>query len=477
MKKFRSFTALLLAALLLLSFTGCSPDYLDAYIYFELENRPSTLDPQLVSTREEQVIVRSIFDTLMRYDENGILTQSAAASFEKNGLTYTFKIREDATWKEGEPLTAYDFEFAFKRALDPETAAPAVSTLSAVESCRAVDAATFSVTLKYDDPDFLKTMASPIAMPCNEKFFNECKGMYGLTIETTPSCGSYYIRKWPTEDKFLIRLAKNLEFKGEFEARSMRVYFTADERSNAAMLLDGDTDLAFVPIDEVGSVGTEGITLSSLENTTYMLFLSPSLDSNIRSALHKSVKIAPNTFVGFTGCITARSIAPSSLGCDLPDFAALYPYDIATASSLYQTAVLENSELNLKGLTLKVYSDPAAVAAAKSIVAHWQQNLGAFMNIEEISSLESLRADYKSGSYTAIIMPVTADFSHTSAYLSNFVTESVTAEALQKELGDGALGTPLFCASSYTAARTLIENFQDTVWLGIPDVALAEKHE
>ena len=163
---FKKLVSLLLVIVMLLSLVGCGDSYMDAYIYFELEYIPSTLDPQLVSTREEYTIVRSIFDTLLRYNDEGTLRPSAASSFEKNGLTYKFTISEDASWKNGDKLTAYDFEYAFKRALDPETAAPAAATLSSVQSAVAENENTFVVTLSYDDPDFLNTLTLPVTMPC-----------------------------------------------------------------------------------------------------------------------------------------------------------------------------------------------------------------------------------------------------------------------------------------------------------------------
>lgn len=477
MKVFKRLVALFTAFLIILTVSGCSSDYMDAYIYFELENKPSTLDPQLVSTRDESVIVRSIFDTLLRYDDEGKIICSAAESYDKKGLTYSFKISEDAHWTNGDKLTAYDFEFGFKRALDPKTAAPAVATLDCVEAARAVSEDELLITLRYDDPDFFNTLTTPIAMPCNEKFFNSCKGKYGLELDSVLACGSYYIRKWPTEGNFLIRLAKNLEYKGYFEARSMRVYFTCDERENGEMLAENDTDLAFIGVDEVTKAEENGLVLSATEDTCYLLFLSPALNTDIRSALFKSVKFDKTIADRFTGASVAKAIAPACLKNDLEAFAAEYPYDIASATGLYSNAVLDDENLSLKGNILKCYGDPAALETAKSVVSHWQQNLGAFMNIEETSSLSSLRATYEADSYTAIIMPVRAEFYHTASYISQFKSNAADITSLQSELGDNALCYPLLCQSRYTAATEVITNFGSIISGHFPDVALAIKEE
>lgn len=477
MNFFKKICAILISAVILIFTSGCSADYKDAYIYFELENKPSTLDPQLVSTREENVIVRSIFDTLLRYDENGDVVASACSSYEKNGLTYTFKISPDAYWTSGEKLTAYDFEFGFKRALDPDTAAPAAATLGSVASANATDADTFVITLSFDDPDFLNTLTTSITMPCNEKFFNECKGRYGLELETTPACGSYYIRKWPTESKFLIRLAKNLEYKGYFEARNMRVYFTCDERENLEMLTEDDTDFAYVSCEEAEKAAESGLNTSALEDVSYMLFLSPSLSEDIRLAIMKSVKNEQSIYNTYYGSAVSSSIAPKALRASLSDFKTDFPYDIDHAAYLYSEAILNSEDSSLSGITVKCYSDPAALACAKALAAHWQQKLGAFVNLEEAASLSSLEAAYSSDNYSLMIMPLTASFRHSASYLSQFKTKSTDLQSAQNELGEASLCYPLFNQSSYVASASYIENFNKIIENGIPDIALAIKKE
>ncbi len=474
---FRKITTFILFAVLLVTLCGCGNDYLDAYIYFEMENRPSTLDPQLVATREESVIVRSIFDTLLRYNEDGELVASAAESYTKNGLTYTFNIKEDAYWNDGTKLSAHDFEFAFKRALSPETKAPSAAALSAVTSAKAVDSKTFTVTLSQDDPDFLNTLTLPVTMPCNEAFFLSCEGKYGLDIDSVPACGSYYIRKWNTEDKFLIRLAKNLEFTGDFEARNMRVYYTCDKRDNITMLSENDTDFAFVSPEQAESASESGIALSALEDTTYLLFISPNINETVRSALMKSIKVDPSLYENSFSSHAEDRLFPDFLNINSDAFTALYPYDIETASTLYKDAVLSENNLSLDGISVRCYNEPTAIETAKAVTAHWQQKLGAFVNLEPSSSLDSLKAAYENNDYSILIMPMTANIAHTSTYISKFKTNATTPTALQKELGDKSLCYPLFSQSSYIAGTESLSNFDKIIHSGVPDVALAVKKE
>lgn len=75
----------------------------------------------------------------MTFDENGNLVEGMAESYEvsEDGLTYTFKLRDDITWSNGDPVTAHDFEYAWKRALDPETAVNYASILYYIKGAEA----------------------------------------------------------------------------------------------------------------------------------------------------------------------------------------------------------------------------------------------------------------------------------------------------------------------------------------------------
>ena len=96
MKHFIKFTALLTAVILLLGTVGCKDSYQNAIIYYEVPERPFTLDAQTASTDSELSVVKNIYEGLLRKNSSGAVVCGAAESFEKNGLKYTFKLRETA---------------------------------------------------------------------------------------------------------------------------------------------------------------------------------------------------------------------------------------------------------------------------------------------------------------------------------------------------------------------------------------------
>ncbi|MGR3433913.1 MAG: peptide ABC transporter substrate-binding protein [Shimia sp.] len=85
-----------------------------------------TLDPQLIEETVGFHVARQLYEGLLTQDTDGSLLPGVAESWEaSNGnMTWTFNLRQDAKWSNGDPVTAQDFLYAWKRAMDPETASP-----------------------------------------------------------------------------------------------------------------------------------------------------------------------------------------------------------------------------------------------------------------------------------------------------------------------------------------------------------------
>ena len=86
----------------------------------------SSLDPQLVEDVDGSYIIRDLFEGLLNTDDQGNLVPGVAQRYESanNNRTWTFYLREDAQWSDGQPVTAGDFVYAWRRAVDPELASP-----------------------------------------------------------------------------------------------------------------------------------------------------------------------------------------------------------------------------------------------------------------------------------------------------------------------------------------------------------------
>lgn len=88
-------------------------------------SEPGSLDPALAQGTHESYILNHLFTGLLRYDKDGNLAPGMAADMpvvSEDGMTYTFTLKDGVKWSDGEPVTAKDFEYAWLRALNPETA-------------------------------------------------------------------------------------------------------------------------------------------------------------------------------------------------------------------------------------------------------------------------------------------------------------------------------------------------------------------
>lgn len=188
-------------------FTSCNSTIAgsDVQMIMPIDSDPLYLDPQICSSTAALNIINNCFEGLVDVDENGDIVTACAQSYSvsDDGLTYTFILRQDMQWKmttsaknlvatddESEEfdtrVTAYDFAFALERAVTPETVSPFVSTLFSIKNAEEIyngtkDISTLGITVISDyileielervDLDFLYTLTTSIAMPCNEAFF------------------------------------------------------------------------------------------------------------------------------------------------------------------------------------------------------------------------------------------------------------------------------------------------------------------
>lgn len=196
-KKFIILTSLILV--LAIIFTGCSSPSNEGkdpagnnqtaggkkILRSNNSSEPGSLDPALAQGTHESWILENVFEGLMTFDENGELVPGMAESYEisEDGLTYTFKIRDGVTWSNGDPVTAEDFEYTWKRALDPELAADYAHILYYIKGAqaynsgegsrddvavKALDEKTLEVTLEAPTAYFLELTAFYTYFPVNK---------------------------------------------------------------------------------------------------------------------------------------------------------------------------------------------------------------------------------------------------------------------------------------------------------------------
>ncbi len=492
MKPFFKVISLFLICIFLLTATACSSND-DAYIYFQLDEVPKTLDPQTAKTDIELLISQNLYEGLMRYNEKGELQHGVAKSYEKQGLTYTFTLRDNAKWKNGDKLTAHDFAFAFKRALSFDTQAPYASLLYCIKNGKeiasgdlvnldlgvtAVNDKTLKIELIYDEPDFLKILAHPISMPCNEEFFVSCKGKYGLDTDFTLSNGSYRLAKWGKEI-FGIRLYRNKEYTGDFYAKNAAVFISYNKDLTAAEALkQNDADIAFISSNEIDTLTQNGFKTAETQNTVWFLTLSPSLPEAIRKSFAMLAGGQVYASALTSGTTLANSVFPPSLNAGA-GASGMITYNLDSAKSLYLSAIKHLPDKKLpEDLKLYYYDSGFSKNMVTSIVGHWQHHLGAYINIEAVSSPQLLESQLKEQSYYMAIFPVSANSVSAGEYLTKFGVNYTNGDltAQQISLLSGYNRIPLAFESKTIAFSEDLSNVKMVNGLSI-DMSFIVKEE
>ncbi|MGY0010382.1 ABC transporter substrate-binding protein [Bacillus anthracis] len=169
-------------------------------------------------------ILGNTMEGLYRLDKDNKPIPAARESSTKSedGKKYTFKLRKDAKWSNGDPVTAKDFVYAWRRLLDKNTAAEYafiafyIKNAEAINKgekpltdlgAKAVDDYTLEVELEKPVPYFLNLMAFPSYYPLNEKFVKEKGDKFGLEADTTLYNGPFVMASWKHEQGW--RLKKN----------------------------------------------------------------------------------------------------------------------------------------------------------------------------------------------------------------------------------------------------------------------------
>ena len=213
MKKFLSLL-LVIAVLASCAITVAFADS-DAYLGVMLTTNVMSLDTNLATDGESFEVIANCIDGLTQMDADGAAIPAIAESYDvsDDGTVYTFHLR-DAKWANGADVTAYDFEFAWKRIAQEagEYAYLLDSSVGCVKNAdaiiyegadpdtlgvEAVDAKTFVVTLDVPVSFFPSLMYFPTFYPINEEFYTSLEeGTYGTSPETFLSNGAFVLESY-----------------------------------------------------------------------------------------------------------------------------------------------------------------------------------------------------------------------------------------------------------------------------------------
>ena len=459
-KKILSLFLALVATISLCACGGSSEDIL----ILPIESDPICLDPQVADSKEAKLMIANCFEGLVRLDKDYKIIPGVAESWEisKDGLTYTFKLRKDTHWKllnsfedvlpEGYKDTyrtqviADDFVYGISRALDPATQAGDAEKLFSIKNASAVnsgkqptsalgisaqDDSTLVITLEREDPDFLRILTLPVAMPCHEEFFKATHAKYCLDLKYTFCNGPFYLSRW-AEDNTL-SMYKNDEYKGNVKVNPDELYFyvNTEEASVVKKIRQRTYDCAFLSEAAKNELSdNDKLSNYSTENMIYGLCFNCSdsvlSDEDMRRALAmvtKTSELTANSDNAFT-----KGIVPDCVRYGENSYRE-------AAGNVSGIAYNEQQALTLwkKGLKkLDITTAEVVITCAEENAPLMQQTIQNWQRVfstsilakVEVKTAEQISTMIYNTSYQVLYHKITTDSSTVTDTLKKFTSDS-----------------------------------------------------
>jgi len=416
-----------------------------------------SLDPQQAVFGSAFEIIADFTDGLMQVNPDGTISPAIAESEEvsDDDLTRTYTIRPDAKWSNGEPVTANDFVFGLRRAVDPAVAYEyyyMVSDIAQIKNANAIIHGTLPVsdlgivaldehTVQYQlaipVPFFDSLLSFPSFYPMNEKFFESVGTSYGTSPETLLSNGAFIVTDYsPAAVRFSLRKNPMYYDADRIQLDGIDYQVLLDSQQALMSYQNGDLDMINLTGDQIDQVKDDPNFKSY--NAGYLWYLQPNnegveaLDNlNLRRAITFSIdrdSLVNNVIKD--GSLPSYSIVPSALAYDTNgnDFSSesnAYPsvigFNPQLAKEYYQKAL---EELGVTSISLDLLVDDASL----------QQNIGAVIQQTLQSTLPHFKVnlivepkkqrgqDTDNGNFDLVLKAWGADYADPTTYLGMFVT-------------------------------------------------------
>ncbi len=442
-----------------------------------IASEPETIDPGLISSVDGSTYVNHMFENLMKYaqtdeqaDESGNVNlteveegQAESYTVSDDGLVYTFKIRSDAKWSDGEPVKAQDWVYSWQRLVNPATASEYGYfldgiVLNAAEiqagekdpselGIKAIDDSTLEITLCQDTPYFLEMCAFASLMPLRE---DVVEGNDDWTTPENMVCnGPYKLSDW-THDS-VIKMVPNDQYYDAANLGPDEIdwYLSADQTAILSAYQSGEwAFVESIPTDMISSLQDSGDCYIDPYVGTYFLYLNCDKiqDWRVRAAMVLAVdrdnivanvsqggQTPSNGFVAggiidsTGGDFEAANAEPAMfawLAENYPD-ADLTTYDgrCALAKQLYQEAVDEGAWDPSTTIVYNFNTDDAHKAIAEACGQDWNNVLGINITLEnqEWNTYTNGLGEHKFG---VARLGWIADYNDPITYLELMVTDN-----------------------------------------------------
>lgn len=402
-------------------------------------------------------LFKHMYENLVTLDDDDNTVPGAAESwdYDEDTLTYTFHLRKDGVWTNGDPVTAKDFEFAWSQALNPDVASDYAYFLYFIKNAekyfngevtwdevgvKVVDDYTLEVTMEQPTPYALFLFSFGTLAPINQRFY-EAVGADLYSTEAQYFCtnGPFALTEWSHNDKIVMQ--KNDAWHGAADVEVEEIDWKIITDANAALssFLAGDLDMVGLGTGElIKQAEAAGATIQSYtDGTSFYIYFNNNdqylSNVNLRRALFNAIdeqKEIDTVWQNDNEPMTSFT-APGVSATDGTSFAGkvgeLYApsRDQEKAKEYLATALSELGctvdELSAH-LSIDCGDSAISIAEASFYQEQWRQVLGIEVTVNSMITKQGSQ-NRKTGNYVMSITGWSPDYNDPNTFLDLWVTD------------------------------------------------------
>ncbi|MBM7838669.1 dipeptide transport system substrate-binding protein [Alkalihalobacillus xiaoxiensis] len=411
---------------------------------------PATLNPQTAFESVSSAPLNNLMEGLLRLGKDHTPEEATAESYDisDDGLTYTFTIREDANWSNGDPVTAGDFEYAWKLLVNPETASSAAFLADLIEGASeyndgsgsvddvmvtALDEKTLEVVLTSPQQYFLNLITNPSFFPVHQETSEE-NADWHTSADTYIGNGPFELSGWDHNSE--LRMTRNDEYWDADNVALDGVTWNMIEDANTAYQLfqQGGLHSVAPPADLAESLIADGeVDLYEQAGTYFYRFLTteePFQNKKIRQAFAKAVdresiveQVIRQGQEPAGGFVSYGFTEPS--GEDFREVGGdLFEFNVEEAKQLLEEGMAEEGYDELPPVTISYSSGPSEhERIAETLQNMYSTNLEIDVELQVVESsvfLDRQRGLEMQMSRSSFL----ADYADPINFLESFITDS-----------------------------------------------------
>jgi oligopeptide transport system substrate-binding protein len=371
---------------------------------------PPSLDPGTVSDALTGHVLAMLYEGLTRRDEDAIQpTIARQISISPDAKTYTFHLRE-TKWSNGDPLTAYDFEYSWKRMLSPSFPSGLANMLYIIKGAQAakqnkaplenvaiqaVDALTLVVELEEPAPYFLELVQLPFYAPVHKATVERNPNWAGEASKDYISNGPFRMVAWSHHDSIVLEPNPYYYDADSIKLKKITLLMIDDSNTELDLYQSGALDWAGQPLakalapDAIDALIESGaVYFDKFAATTFYFFnvnQAPFDNVKMRRALAYAINrqdIVKN--ITRAGETAATGVIPPSL-CS-QEHAFFEDNNSITAKRLFNEALEEIgiTKEQLPPITLTYYTSQLHAKVAQAIQQQWYTTLDIEVRLENL---------------------------------------------------------------------------------------------